>query len=207
MTDWMSEFAQIQALWIHGGQLKRPHALLTSGLHSNGYVNGTLITQRPVLLLRILREPGGLASQLPAERVDWVIGSALGAITFAYAVAEQLEARAGYTEKDGDAMKLARFELQDHERVLIVEDTLSTGGSTRKTIKAVESAAGGKAVILPFILCLVNRSGRNDLDGRAIRSLIQPDIQMWKAEECPLCKAGSKALRPKENWKELQLAE
>lgn len=205
MTNWQSTFQERGAVWIHDGKPSRPHALLTSGLHSNGFVNCTKITQTPSLLSRILADASGLQPKLPAqnEKVDWVIGSAAGAVTFAYAVAAALNVNAGFTEKDGDDMKLSRFEVAPHERVLVVEDTISTGGSTVKTINGIKKAGVDDARILPYIICLVNRSGLTTLEGREIRSLITPEIHMWKPDECPLCRAGSQAVRPKSHWQEL----
>lgn len=203
MSDWKSEFTKVGAVWLHDGKAERPHAVLTSGLHSDGFVNCTLITQHPELIRRILTSVEGLKGQLPAQKIDWVIGSALGAVTFAFAVGESLGARAGFTEKDGETMRLARFEVKPGERVLVVEDVISTGGSTLKTIAGLKEASGGKAELLPYVVCLVNRSGQKVLDGFEIRALLTLDIHTWKADECPLCKAGSEAVRPKTHWKEL----
>jgi len=203
LTDWKKAFTEHGAIWIHDQKPSRPHALLTSGLHSDGFVNCTYITQQPALLRQILQDDDALGGKLPTQRVNWVIGSAMGAVTFAYAVALQLEARAGFTEKEGDVMKLSRFEIQPHENVLVVEDTISTGGSTLKTLDGIRKAGVSEDRILPLIVCLVNRSGSDTLAGREIRSLIKPDIHTWKAEECPLCKAGSQAVRPKSHWLEL----
>jgi orotate phosphoribosyltransferase len=205
-SDWMKEFTQAGALWLHSGDPRRPHALLTSGLHSDGYVNCTYIVQSPALVRRLLTAADGLAPHLPAGGVDWVIGSPMGAITLAFAIAERLKARAGFTEKDGEALKLARFALEPGARVLIVEDVISTGGSTLKTIAGVRAAAE-RVAVLPFILCLVNRSGGAALGEFAIRAVVAPAIHSWKAEECPLCRRGSTALRPKTHWKELTGAE
>ncbi|MGD0092781.1 MAG: phosphoribosyltransferase family protein [Planctomycetota bacterium] len=202
-TDWKQLFQAQGAIWMHAGQAARPHALLTSGLHSDGFVNCTFVTQHPRLLQRIVTDSGGLAPLLPSQKVDWVIGSAFGAITLAYAVAERLGARAGFTEKDGEEMKLARFELAPGEKVLVVEDTISTGGSTLKTIAALLKAGAAAGDILPCILCLVNRSGSGELSGRQIRALITTQIHTWPAASCPLCQAGSEAVRPKTHWKEL----
>lgn len=202
MSDWLKEFVNAGALWLHDGKPTRPHALLTSGLHSDGFANCTMVTQKPSLLRKVLNEQDGLSPKLPIG-ADWVIGSALGAVTFAYAVAERLSCRAGFTEKDGDAMKLARFEIAPGQKVLVVEDTISTGGSTLKTLEGIKAATGGKATILPTIVCLVNRSGKDELDGRKIRALLTPNINTWKPEECPLCKKGSEPVRPKSHWKEL----
>lgn len=202
-TDWKAVFQDHGAIWIHDGNPSRPHALLTSGLHSDGFVNCTFVTQHAALLQRIVSEPDGLAEKLPLERVAWVVGSAFGAVTLAYAVALKLGARAGFTEKDGDGMKLARFEIEPAEKVLVVEDTISTGGSTLKTIEGIQKSGVPAENILPLIVCLVNRSGSGALAGRELRALITTDIHTWQPAECPLCKAGSQAVRPKTHWKEL----
>lgn len=202
-TDWTGIFQQNGAIWIHDGLKSRPHALLTSGLHSDGFVNCTYVTQQPALLQRMISSEDGLAPQIPAAGIDWVIGSAFGAITFAHAVAFHLGCRAGFTEKDGDGMKLSRFDVAPGSRVLVVEDTISTGGSTLKTIEGIRAAGVPDANILPWIVCLVNRSGQDRLGGREIRSLLRPVIHMWKPEECPLCREGSQPVRPKSHWGEL----
>ncbi len=198
-TDWKLVFQEQGAIWIHDGKPQRPHALLTSGLHSNGFVNCSLVTQHAKLLERIVQSADGLAPRL-TDKVDWVVGSALGAVTFSYAVALQIGARAGFTEKDGEAMKLARFEIKPGEKVLVVEDTISTGGSTLKTIEGIQKAGVPAQTILPYIVCLVNRSGSPTLGGRELRALLTLDIHNWKEEECPLCKMGSQVVRPKANW-------
>lgn len=201
--NWKQIFQDHGAIWIHDGKPARPHALLTSGLHSDGFVNCTLVTQHATLLQRIVSAPDGLAPKLPKEKVDWVIGSAYGAVTLAYAVGLQLHARSGFTEKDGEGMKLSRFEISPTDKVLVVEDTISTGGSTLKTIEGIQKAGVPAGNILPYIICLVNRSGSDALAGRELRPLIKTDIHTWKAEECPLCKSGSQAVRPKSHWKDL----
>lgn len=202
-TDWQKTFQDHGAIWIHTGDNKRPHALLTSGLHSDGFVNCTLVTQHAALLQQIVSTPEGLAGKLTAEKVDWVIGSAYGAVTFAYAVALQLKARTGFTEKDGDAMTLSRFEIGKTEKVLVVEDTISTGGSTLKTIEGILKSGVPAENIVPTIVCLVNRSGSDTLAGRQLLPLIKTDIHTWQPAECPLCKSGSVAVRPKSHWREL----
>jgi orotate phosphoribosyltransferase len=202
-TDWKQIFQQQGAIWIHDGLKTRPHALLTSGLHSDGFVNCTYVTQQPALLQRIISSNDGLAPLLPASGVDWVIGSAYGAITLAYAVALQIGCRAGFTEKDGDAMKFSRFEPVSSSSILVVEDTITTGGSTLKTIEGIQAAGVPEDRILPCIVCLVNRSGQSHLGSREIRSLLKLDIHTWKPDDCPLCREGSQAVRPKSHWAEL----
>lgn len=199
--DWRKIFEERGAIWIHDGTPHRPHALLTSGLHSDGFVNCTFITQDPALMQRIVSDEG-LGPDLPADRVDWVVGSAMGAITFAYTVAQKIGAKAAYTEREGEAMKLLRFEIGEGERVLVAEDALSTGVSTAKTIRGILEGGVQKRDLMPRILCLVNRSGKDNLEGREVRALLNLDIHTWQASECPLCRGGSPAVRPKKNWRE-----
>ncbi len=97
-------------------------------------------------------------------------------------------------------MKLARFEVKPGQKVLVVEDTISTGGSTLKTIEGIEKSGVPVENILPYIVCLVNRSGSSKLGGRDIRALLTLNITNWKAEDCPYCKAGSQVVRPKADW-------
>ena len=205
MTDWMAEFKRVGAVWIHDGHPERPFALLTSGRCSNGFVNCTFVTQRPGLLRRIVASPDGLAPLLPSGKVDWVIGSAFGAVTLAYVIAEKLGAKAGFTQKKDEGMELARFTVEPGERVLIVEDTISTGGSTQKTIAAIEEAAKGQAELLSVIVCLVNRSGKDELDGRQIRPLLKLDIQSWTLDELKKKGRDVKVVRPKDHWQELTM--
>ena len=197
----LEELQAIGAVWIHNGDMTRPHALLTSGRHSNGFVNTGLLTCRPDSIRRILTEPNGYSAGLSAaDGVDWVIGSALGAVTWAFALGGVLNARSGFTEKDGDAMALKRFDLLKTDRVLVCEDVISTGGSTLKTLAAVRATG---ATILPLIAVLVNRSGLKELDGLPILSLLDLSIDSWDPADCPLCKAGSAVVRPKSNWSAL----
>src|SRR5437016_1869736 len=79
-TDWNTIFQAQGAMWIHDGKPSRPHALLTSGLHSDGFVNCSLVTQHASLLERIVQGGDGLAPRL-SDTADWVIGSAMGAVT------------------------------------------------------------------------------------------------------------------------------
>ena len=99
-------------------------------------------------------------------------------------------------------MQLKRFFLDVGERVLMVEDVLTTGGTTRESIASIEEAGGR---VHNQILVVVNRSGQVEMDGRQIVSLTAPEIPVWTPDECPLCKLGSEVFRPKgrEEWTKL----
>lgn len=210
---WMEEFKELGALWIHDENPKRPHACLTSGNHSNGFFNGTLVIQDPNVLQNTCKDLVVKIQEVQKElhfQPTWVIGPAFGAITIAHEVAKVLfVCRFGFTEpvvEDGEKkMILKRFSVEDQD-VLLVEDVMTTGSTTIKTAQAVKEK-GGK--IVPAIGVLVNRSGMEYLDcGEGIGklkivALIDKPMPMWTPEECPLCKEGSEAIRPKRNWDKL----
>lgn len=197
---WIGQFSGVDALWIHDDNPRRPHTLLTSGKHSGGFFNGTKVIERPLLLAEAcvaMIEKDNLITKefFP----DMVIGSAFGAITIAYEIARHLGVRAGFTERVDGMMVPKRFDVRGLT-VLIVDDVITTGGTLNETIASVEERGG---VVLPFILSLVNRSRNSKLGDRTISTLIDYPMPVWTAEDCPLCKAGSKVMGAKGNWEEL----
>ena len=95
------------------------------------------------------------------------------------------------------------LDLLPNQSILLCEDVLTTGGSVDLAATAVTNAGG---IVLPFILVLVNRSGLTEANGKKIVALIDRPMPMWTPEECPLCKQGSEAIRPKDNWMRLNAA-
>lgn len=202
---WANELTKMGALWIHDGNPKRPHVKLTSGKCSNGFFNGSKVIENPCRLKEIctliLANNLNDLVQQGSKRImiDRVVGSAFGAITMAHVMASLLKAKTGFTEdpdQKKERMELKRFSVVDEE-TLVVEDVVTTGDTTRKTIEALEEKG---ARVLPVIVALVNRSGMTNLDGRKIVAFIDHPMPMWEPEECPLCKQGSEPLRPKGNW-------
>jgi orotate phosphoribosyltransferase len=190
----------LRALWIHDGNPKRPHALLTSGLHSNGFFNSSFIIRNPKLLAKVCWEMCQHVRYTETTVPDMVVGSAMGAVTIAYEIARLMELEAGFTENVEGEMLLKRFPIRENSNVLVVEDVLTSGSTTIKTIAGIEKAGG---IVEPVILAIVNRSGMDKLDGRRIIALISHHLPVWQAEDCPLCQAGSPVLRPKSNWSKL----
>jgi orotate phosphoribosyltransferase len=196
---WAEHFVAAGGLWKHDGNAARPHALLTSGLHSDGFVNGSLLIQFPQLLNKIVRDwSETIAGNGGAP--DWVCGSAFGAITIAYEMASQLGSRAAFTEPVDGALTLKRFPIKEGDRVIVVEDVVTTGGSTLRTIEALEAAG---ATVAPEIYILVDRSDGTVLAPRTIFPATRVTVNAWSAEECPLCATGSEAVRAKANWDRL----
>jgi orotate phosphoribosyltransferase len=190
--------------------------LLTSGKHSSGFFNSGLVMEDPSLIIDASVDlAGAVGEAMNTSPLNYVIGPALGAIVLAHCLAKALDGftdrpcKASFTEKvvlaSGTVgMELKRTQLKIAvDEVLVVEDVLTTGGSIEGTIEAVSQAGGHVA---PVVAVLVNRSGLTEVrGGRKIVALIDQPMPMWSPEECPLCKKGSEAIRPKgaDNWARL----
>ncbi len=200
--NWGKKLKEMGILWQHNGDCSKPHALWTSGRHANTFNNGSKLVENPKMLEEIA---GGIIKniqeQLKEEKPDWVIGPAFGAVTIGHEVARQLGTKFAFTEpveKNGEKMQiLKRFSINPGEKVLVVEDAISTGGSISKTIDVLEEVG---ADILPYVATVVNWSGSDNLGDRKIFALFSDKPKSWTPEECELCKCGSKPLRPKANW-------
>jgi len=187
------ERERVLGLFRDSGAMLEGHFELSSGLHSERYFQCALLLEDPrraealaQALVPRLRERG---------RIDVVVGPALGAVTWAYELARALGARAQFTERVDGRMCLRRgFRLGPADRVLVVEDVLTTGGSAREVI-AVLSDLGVRPVGVAAIL---NRSGGNPFAREALPLdvLAEVEVRTWKAPECPLCRAGGRPQKP-----------
>lgn len=209
--EWIKQYQKRDALWIHDGNLKRPHALLTSGKHSNGFFNSRLVIPHEELLRDaasdllelFIRQEGDIL------KVRVVVGPETGATKLSKLLSYKVME---YTREDCFWVSPAKNETDGKKSmilsekdilmlpgkcILLCEDVITTGGSIDLTENAVISAGG---MVLPYILTLVNRSGLKEINGKKIIALIDHPMPMWEPDECPLCKNGSSAVRPKENW-------
>jgi orotate phosphoribosyltransferase len=134
-----------------------------------------------------------LAGEFAGERIDAVVAPAIGGIIVAHDTARSIGCRALFTERESGLMILRRgFELNPGERVLVVEDVVTTGGSTRETIDAV-AAAGGAIIGAGSI---VDRSnGAADVGVRRV-SLLTLDVPAYEPSDCPQCKQGIPVVKP-----------
>ena len=166
------------------------HFILSSGLHSDRYVQCALVLQHP----RVAEQLGAeLATKLRHLGASVVAAPALGGILVAQEVARALGVRAIFTERQEGVMTLRRgFSLTAGEPTLVVEDVLTTGLSTRETIQCIEQA-GGKVVGAGS---LIDRSGGAADLGLPRAALLTLKIQNYNPAECPLCKSGSPAVKP-----------
>ncbi|MCO1601200.1 orotate phosphoribosyltransferase [Desulfosporosinus nitroreducens] len=166
------------------------HFLLTSGKHSSQYMQCAQVLQYPDRAA-ILAE--GLASQFRDMDVQTVIGPATGGILVAHEVAKALGVRSLFTERENGIMRLRRgFTISPGERVLVVEDVITTGGSVREVLTVVQEF-GATAL---GVGVLVDRSGGKVDFGLPQSSIIQLSIQAYEAQDCPLCAQGIPAIKP-----------
>lgn len=209
-SEWTAILQKMELLWYHDGNPKRPHALLTSGGHSSGFFNaGKFLFDHPRLarqlaedlkdLLETLQEHACTDSRKPTK----TLGPAFGAITWASNLADAFNIGCAFTVPYGEGVN-KQFQLEKRFRivgdlVLPVEDVITTGDSIQKTL---DVASSNGAEISSVIAAICNRSGLNEIGGRPIVAMITIPMKNWKEEDCPFCKAGSKAIRPKDagNW-------
>jgi orotate phosphoribosyltransferase len=213
--EWVEVYQGLDALWFHNGNPATPHAELASGKHSDGFFNSRLVIPDYNLLGQAasdLVEKLASSGRINLSMVDVVVGPQTGATKLAMFVAESISARSGKfcsfasPEKvEVGGVKSMRFSLLEAEmlprrKILLVDDVNTTGGSADLAAKAAVACGG---TVFNNVLVLVNRSGQEHAMGRKVISLINRRLSMWEPSECPLCKQGSKAIKPKDNWAQL----
>jgi orotate phosphoribosyltransferase len=172
------------------GALLEGHFMLSSGLHSPLYLQCALALQLPADAQAYGED---IASQFDGEAVDTVASPAIGGLVIGFAVAEALGVRFIWTERENGVMMLRRgFTVNEAERILVVEDVITTGGSTRECIAALEKH--GAQVI--GAASIVDRSnGAADVGVPRI-SLVSLDVPSYSPDSCPLCAQGIEAIKP-----------
>lgn len=177
--------------------LLKGHFLLSSGLHSDTYLQCALVLQYPSLaekLARLLVKKFLSTYQLiNLSTVTTVVSPALGGIIIGQEVARVLGCRAIFTERENGKMTLRRgFQIKKGEKILVVEDVVTTGGSTQEVIDVVKNA-GGKIV---GVATLVDRSGGKIKFDYPLVSLLKLEIENYQPQECPLCKKNVPLVKP-----------
>ncbi len=166
------------------------HFILSSGLHSDRYLQCALVLQHPPIAEQLCAELAGKFRHLGASVVA---APALGGVIVSHEVARALGVRALFTERQEGVMSLRRgFSLKAGEPVLVVEDVITTGGSTRETMACVEQA-GGKVV---GVGALIDRSGGSVDLGMPMASLVTLKVRNYDPADCPLCRSGTPAIKP-----------
>jgi len=201
-----------KAYWKHDGDISRPHAELTSGKCSDGFVDVLrLLRYTPVCQL-FGRE---LALELyfldknhsRHQQAEWVVGSDHAGATISYSVAQRLKAIHDFTEKaDAGRKKIQlwkRHEIPDGQAVLQVEELITTLSTLEAVRKGIRRGNSAPVEFVDAILTVVNRSGELNFEGSPILSLVEYNINVWEPDACPLCAQGSPRIKPKQNWEAL----
>lgn len=172
------------------GALRRGHFLLSSGLHSPAYVQCALLLESPA---RAAEAGEGIAGLLRDLAADSVLAPALGGVIIGHEVARALGVPFRFAERAGEKLALRRgFELAAGEKVVIVEDVVTTGKSTLETAALAESAGA----VVVGIGSIIDRSGGKHGFAVPYAALLPLDLPTYREEECPLCREGSRAVKP-----------
>jgi len=181
---------EVLSLFEKNGALLRGHFKLSSGLHSEMYLQCALVLQYPDIAEKLSVD---LAKRFSKDKIDVVVGPALGGVTLAYEVARAVGVRGLFTERQNSEMVLRRgFSINKGEKVLVVEDVVTTGGSTKEVIKVVESF-GAEVVGVGSI---IDRSGGGVDFGVPFQSLAKVKVETFDEKDCLLCKKNIPVTKP-----------
>ncbi len=185
---------EIERLFQEAGALLEGHFLLTSGLHSPGYLEKFKVLEHPQLTQTLC---GIIAESFRGQGIEAVAGPTLGGVVLAFEVARQLGVRALYAEREtlpdgSDGRAFRRTSLRPGERILVVDDILTTGGSIRDVLDAVRRDQG--QVVAAAVL--VDRSSRTIDLGVPLFCCHRLAIPPYPAESCPLCAQGIPLAKP-----------
>lgn len=168
--------------------LKMGHFLLTSGRHSDQYMQCAQVLQYPEYTGEICR---GLADEFNDENIDIVVGPATGGIVMAYEIARQLGTPTMFTERENGKMVLRRgFVIPKGARILVAEDVITTGGSVDEVIELVKEAEG----VLVGVAVLVDRSNGKIDFGTKLVAALSMEVFSYEQDTCPICEEGKLSL-------------
>ncbi|HLH20224.1 MAG TPA: orotate phosphoribosyltransferase [Bryobacteraceae bacterium] len=171
------------------------HFLLTSGLHSGEYLQCALVLQHPEAAARLGAMLADALRAIGGAEVRTVASPALGGLIIGHEVARALGARFLFTERDPATKKMALrrgFTVTPGEKVAVIEDVITTGGSTRDVVEVLR-AAGANVVAAGSI---IDRSGGQSEVGVPRAALVTLHVKTYEAPACPLCQAGTPAVKP-----------
>lgn len=181
---------EIKDLFLKSGALIEGHFKLTSGLHSPKYVNKFNLLSKPKYAAPLLEE---MASRWRDKNVEIVVGPAVGGIILSYEVARHLNINGIFLERKNGAMTMSRgFDIEPNQRVLIVEDVVTTGGSVKEVCDVVTKVGGD----IIGISLMVDRSGGKANFEIKTDSLLMLDLETYNPDDCPLCDDGISLYTP-----------
>ena len=178
---------RVLEILTEAGVLLEGHFLLTSGRHSNKYMQCAKIFCNSKYSRELCAD---LAAQFSGFAVDIVVGPAMGAVLMSYEVSAQLGVPNFFTERENGKMTLRRgFSIPKGARVLVVEDVVTTGGSVFEVIELLK-AMGAEVVGVGVIVDRTGSSGGTIDFGVPFKAVTSVSIESYEADNCPLCKAG-----------------
>lgn len=174
------------------------HFILSSGKHSNKYIQCAKLIENPVYCEEVANIIGEKLKEKGIE-VDLCVGPAMGGVIISYELARVLGVNAIFTERENGQMTLRRgFEIKEGMKVIIVEDVITTGKSSFETVDVIRSC-GAEVLALTSI---VNRSNKDEINGLPIISATKIDVDTWDEDEIPdelknipATKPGSRSLK------------
>jgi len=179
-----AEPIDVRALLEETSALLSGHFRLSSGLHSPNYVQCAILLEQP----RYAKAIGAaLADRIRTLDADRIVSPALGGVVIGFAVADALGLPFVFTERKDGQMTLRRgFRIRAKEQIVIVEDVVTTGKSTRETEDVIERCGG---IVVGFA-SILNRSGKPNPFGSGYQSLLALDLETYEESACPLCAKG-----------------
>lgn len=176
---------RVLEILTQAGVLLEGHFRLTSGRHSNRYLQCAKIFRNTKYSEELC---AALAEQFKDDDIQLVIGPAMGAVQMAYEVSRSIGCENFFAEREDGKMTLRRgFAVNPGQRVLVVEDVVTTGGSVKEVIELIKAQGG----VVAGVGSIVNRSGGKVDFGAPFKAVIDVDVESWEPDECPLCKAGA----------------
>ena len=174
---------EIEKAFEDAGAILKGHFVLTSGRHTDTYVQCARVLEDTALTTRLAQD---MAADLGGRDVDLVAAPAVGGIVIGFAVAQSLGVNLIFSEREQETMRFRRgFGVPAGAKVVVVEDVVTTGGSVREVIDLAEQA-GGEVV---GVLSLIDRGGPKSFDAE-LWPLLRLEVESWDAEECRLCASG-----------------
>jgi orotate phosphoribosyltransferase len=188
--DFMANQKEIFEIFEKAKALLKGHFLLSSGLHSDLYFEKFQVLQYPEYVEILCKK---LASLFKDDKIEVVVGPTTGGIIIAYEVAKNLKTRFLFAESEGEERLFKRgFSLKKGERVLIVDDILTTGKSLNEVIDLVKKHDGE----IIGIGVLLDRSGGKADFGYPLKPLATTDVKNYSPDQCPLCRKGEPLVKP-----------
>lgn len=218
---WVKEFEKLGAFWEHDGNPKRPYVRLASEKISNGFFNAGKVARHAGVLHRATKVLISLHTEFIAAEMSKcrllrrvhgttqpyavTVGPAMGGITLAHDLAVHLHGETIVAEKSNDGFVFPREMPNSDTIIVLCEDTLTTGGSVLK-VRDMIAQTYPDVIIAPFVLAILNRSGKDIIDGLTIKSLIRKSFQVWDEGTNPFTQDGKELVPPvkaKTNWEAL----